>query len=80
MAKLHELIKGFRANVREGNPCALEFNGKDIHLYPKTSGSDPRCGKTYIGICTKPSKPKQILEDMPDIHTYANTGIPRPEH
>lgn len=78
MAKLQELIKGFRANVRAGFPCVLDFNGETIKLYGKSERWEEAWSKTFVGMCTKPSK--QEPKDMPDILTYENTGIPRPEY
>ncbi len=61
MAKLAELIKGFRANVREGNPCEMRFDGKSIQLYPIDvpeiipAWKQAIINRTHIGIVVKPS-------------------------
>ena len=54
MAKLAELIKGFRANVREGNPCEMRFDGKIVQLYP-LPGKIPKPA-THCGIIVKVGK------------------------
>ena len=46
MAKLSELVRGFRANVREGIPSQLTYDGAFVEL--KTE--DPR---GVVGICKK---------------------------
>lgn len=55
MASLSELIKGFRANVREGLPCGLMFSNGRVTLYPATFREDARWGKTHVGRCEKPT-------------------------
>lgn len=47
MAKLSELVKGFRANVREGIPAVLKYDGERIYLH---------CSKFtdgYVGLTTR---------------------------
>ncbi len=62
MATLALLIKSFRANVREGNPCAMTFTGDKIHLYP-TDDKSPNSNRTFIGVCDRPShKPQGFME------------------
>ena len=60
MAKLQELIKGFRANVREGNPCELRFDGRTITLCPLPFDkydceAETKYHRAYVGLTTKPS-------------------------
>ena len=58
MATLNQLIKGFRANVREGIPTTLTFTGEDIHLT-----AAHRLG--FVGISSKPSITKtQVCEGI----------------
>ena len=54
MATLADLIKSFRHNVREGNPCNMRFEGKTIQLYP-TDINHPNYHKTKCGIVVKAS-------------------------
>lgn len=63
MAKLSELIKGFRANVRAGFPCGLDFDGETVRLYPKSERYDPNYGKTFVGLTTKPTTDFRIKDN-----------------
>jgi hypothetical protein len=47
MATLAQLVKGFRANVRNGIPTTLYFSGKDVSL----STND---NKGIVGMTTRP--------------------------
>ena len=47
MATLSELIKGFRANVRDGIPTTLYFSGKEIILSTNNN-------KGFVGMTTQP--------------------------
>ena len=47
MATLSKLIKGFRANVRDGIPTTLYFSGKEIALSTNNN-------KGLVGMCTRP--------------------------
>jgi len=67
MATLALLIKSFRANVREGNPCTLTFTGDKIHLYPVDDKS-PNANRTFIGVCDRPStKPGFMARERNDM-------------
>jgi len=61
MAKLADLVKAFRANVREGNPCQMTFNGKIVTLLPIQVGkfNQEIWERTHCGLVMNPSKPKQ---------------------
>ncbi len=50
MAKLSELVRGFRANVREGIPTVLAYDGTSIKLNcsPNING--------YVGLATRKGK------------------------
>jgi len=63
MANLADLVKGFRANVREGHPCEMRFDGEKIQLYPHPNDQNPGSGKTFVGICLKPSIQKALTGD-----------------
>lgn len=57
---LADLVKGFRHNVREGNPCEMRFNGEKIQLYPLPfevgdREAEDKFNRTYVGITFKPS-------------------------
>lgn len=47
MAKLQELIKGFRANVRAGIPTGVAFDGKNLYLTADDT-------KAFVGMSDKP--------------------------
>ena len=56
MAKLADLTKAFRANIREGNPCEMRFDGETIQLYPIHPENIETWNRTRCGMVTKPSK------------------------
>jgi len=60
MAKLADLIKTFRANIREGNPCEMRYDGETIQLYPihpeNIEENIEVWNRTRCGMVTKPSK------------------------
>jgi hypothetical protein len=49
MAKLSELIRGFRANVRNGIPSTLMFREGNVHLTAEMGMNG------YVGLCRKPT-------------------------
>jgi len=66
MAKLSELVRGFRANVREGFPTVLHYDGKYIRL---------NCSKHtngYVGLATRESKYTTCFShaECPDCQFY----------
>lgn len=71
MAKLSELVKGFRANVREGIPTVLLYNGKNIYLNcsPNING--------YVGLTTR--KGQYEICDLPirckECASFENTSV-----
>ena len=50
MAKLSELVRGFRTNIREGIPTVLSYDGNSIKLNCSANING------YVGLATRKSK------------------------
>ena len=58
MAKLSELVRGFRANVRNGIPSTLMYRGESVYLTSERK-------EGFVGICnrTTTAKPPKGKDD-----------------
>lgn len=50
MATVNEVIKGFRQNIKEGNPCKLTFDGTWVRLEVGENATPEQSKKCFVGL------------------------------
>ena len=50
MATVNDVIKGFRQNIKEGNPCKLTFDGTWVRLEVSENATSEQTWRCFVGL------------------------------